>query len=122
MANPLFARRCLGSVALADDVRQRVIAQDAARVAALLRAGKTVREYPALAHAILDNLGPELAQRGSRIATTPTTQLALCELAERALTPREPSANWPSQPAEWAGGAALAASAFIGRVRTCLDK
>jgi predicted dehydrogenase len=115
--NPAHIRECLGTVGLAEDIRHRVAEQDAARVAALLRDGGTAADNPALAHLLLDNLGPELASRGLRIGTDETQLRELCDVAMAALPPRGAGADRVPARGRADYRAAIAESAFIRQIR-----
>ena len=86
-------------------------------VQALLRDGGTIADNPALAHLLLDNLGPELASRGLRIGADEAALRELCEGAMAALPPRGAGADQLSACGGADYGAAIAESAFIRQVR-----
>ena len=74
-SSPQFAARCLGSVTLAEIVRERLIESEANAVAARLAEGRSIRD-PDVAAWIIDNLVPLLAGQGRRIENTDRRRLA----------------------------------------------
>jgi predicted dehydrogenase len=111
--NQVHVRQSLGTVALAESVRHRVVEQDATRLAAMLRGGGSVAADPMLKNLILDNLGPELASRGLSIGSD--EQRELCEAATAVLACRSGLNRLPvcARPDYLE---AIAASAFIRQV------
>jgi len=115
--SPILARRCIGSVRLAQELRGRVVADEARRAAALLRAGQRVDENPELLHLIVDNLGPELARRGQRIANADQkAHRLLAEAAQLEVIRRGGLLDRSERPVADEYDAALAASGFMDQL------
>lgn len=113
----LNAAWCIGSIALAQEVRRRIVAQEAERTVSLLRSGHSVRHNPELFHLIIDNLGPELAQLGFRV--DPSDRPAQRRLAKAAAFKVLQWAGVFNQSDTPEGGVpdtALASSAFVGQM------
>jgi Oxidoreductase family, NAD-binding Rossmann fold len=68
-SSPQLAARCLGSVTLAETVRERLIASEAKAVAARLRKGRSIRD-PDVSAWIVDNVAPLLGAEGMRFEST----------------------------------------------------
>jgi hypothetical protein len=67
--SPQLAGRCLGSVALAETVRERLIESEAKAVALRLREGRSIRD-PDVSAWIVDNIAPLLGAKGMRFEST----------------------------------------------------
>jgi hypothetical protein len=118
--DPMRIRECLGTVALAEDVRHRIVAQDAGLVARLLRTEKIRGTAPALRHLLLENLGPELAARGVRIGPSRSEHRELCAAAASSLLSRTAILDQPHAYRETVASAMITESNFIRQVRNQL--
>jgi predicted dehydrogenase len=67
--SPQLAARCLGSVTLAETVRERLIESEAGAVASRLREGRSIRD-PDVSAWIIDNIAPLLGAEGMRFEST----------------------------------------------------
>ena len=74
-SSPQVAAHCLGSVALAETVRERLIEREANAVASRLAQGRSIRD-PNVSAWIVDNLVPLLAGEGRGIESTDQQRLA----------------------------------------------
>jgi predicted dehydrogenase len=113
VSNELVADRCLGSVALAQEIRCRLVELEAGRAAHLFRSHRSIEDDLELSDLLLDNLGPELARVGVRI--TPENEAAQRQLGDESKQEilRRAAANDRGAQPRGRYGAALAASPFI---------